>query len=117
MHAWNGISSNSRVPRRHSKMARLSMPDLSVTDAVRVPEDVIFRELNGEAVILNLDSGTYFGLDSVGMRIWQLCEQHASLREVWEAMQREFDAPSDTLRLDLLAFVNELSSKGLLMRW
>jgi Coenzyme PQQ synthesis protein D (PqqD) len=93
-----------------------SVPDLSITDAVRVPEDVIFRELNGEAVILNLDNGTYFGLNSVGMRIWQLCEQHASLREVWEAMQREFDAPGDALQSDLLAFVNELCSKRLLMR-
>ena len=97
-------------------MAALPMPDISLTDAVRVPEDVIFRELNGEAVILNLDKGTYFGLNSVGMRIWQLCERHASLRDVWATMQRAFDAHGDTLRLDLLAFVNELSSKGLLTR-
>jgi hypothetical protein len=97
-------------------MATFPMPDLLITDAVRVPDDVIFRELNGEAVLLNLENGTYFGLNSVGTRIWQLCEQHAFLREVWESMQREFDAPSDTLRLDLLAFVNELSSKGLLTR-
>jgi len=97
-------------------MAALSVPDLSITDAVRIPEGVIFRELNGEAVILNLDNGTYFGLNSVGMRIWQLCEQHASLREVWKAMEREFDAPGDALQLDLLAFVNELFSKRLLTR-
>jgi len=64
-------------------MARSPVPDLSITDAVRIPDDVIFRELNGEAVILNLDNGTYFGLNSVGMRIWQLCEQHGSLRAVW----------------------------------
>ena len=92
------------------------VPDLSITDVVHVPEDVIFRELNGEAVVLNLDNGTYFGLNSVGLRIWQLCEQHGSLREVWEAMQREFDAPGEALQSDLLAFVNELSSKRLLTR-
>ena len=92
------------------------MPDLSITDTVRIPDDVIFRELNGEAVVLNLDNGTYFGLNSVGMRIWQLCEQHGSLLEVWEAMQREFDAPGEALQSDLLAFVNELSSKKLLTR-
>jgi Coenzyme PQQ synthesis protein D (PqqD) len=97
-------------------MGASPVPDLSITDAVCVPEDVIFRELNGEAVILNLHNGTYFGLNSVGMRIWQLCEQHGSLREVWEAMQREFDASGDALQSDLLAFVNELSSKQLLTR-
>jgi coenzyme PQQ synthesis protein D (PqqD) len=97
-------------------MNTFPMPDLSIADAVRVPEDVIFRELNGEAVILNLDNGTYFGLNPVGMRIWQLCEQHGSLRQVWEAMQREFDAPADALQSDLVAFVNELSSRKLLTR-
>jgi len=92
------------------------VPDLSITDAVCVPNDVIFRELNGEAVILDLHKGTYFGLNSVGMRIWQLCEQHGSLRQVWEAMQREFDASGEALQSDLLTFVNQLSAKGLLTR-
>jgi hypothetical protein len=81
---------------------------------VRVPDDVVFRELQGEAVILNLASSSYFGLDPVGTRIWQLCETHGSLRAVWEAMQQEFDAPGEALRSDLLAFIDELLAKGLL---
>ena len=81
---------------------------------VRVPEDVVFRELQGEAVILNLASSTYFGLDAIGTRIWQLCETHGVLRTVLEAMQQEFDAPGERLRSDLLAFVDALAAKGLL---
>ena len=81
--------------------------------SVRIPDEVLFRELQGEAVILNLASSTYFGLDPVGTRIWQLCEVHGSLRSVWQAMQQEFDAPEETLQSDLLAFVDELSAKGL----
>ncbi len=87
---------------------------VALEQAVRIPNDVIFRELQGEAVILNLASSTYFGLDEVGTRIWRLCETHGSLRAVWEAMQQEFDASSETLRTDLLAFVDELLANGLL---
>jgi hypothetical protein len=65
-------------------------------------------------VILNLASSTYFGLDQVGTRVWQLCETHGSLQAVWEAMQQEFDAPREMLRSDLLAFVDELLANGLL---
>ena len=86
----------------------------ALDQVVRVPDDVVFRELQGEAVILNLASSSYFGLDAVGTRIWQLCEAHGSLRVVWEAMQQEFDAPGDALRKDLLAFIDELLAKGLL---
>ncbi len=81
--------------------------------SIHIPEDVVFRELQGEAVILNLESSTYFGLDPVGTRIWLLCETHRSLRAVWEAMQEEFDASGDALQSDLLAFIDELSANGL----
>ncbi|HUK37057.1 MAG TPA: PqqD family protein [Vicinamibacterales bacterium] len=87
---------------------------VALEQSVRIPEDVVFRELQGEAVILNLTSSMYFGLDPVGTRIWQLCETHGSLRAVWDAMQHEFDAPGDRLRSDLLTFVDELLDKGLL---
>ena len=86
----------------------------ALTQIVRVPDDVLFRELQGEAVILNLASSTYFGLDAVGTRIWQLCEAHGSLQAVLDAMQIEFDAPDETLQSDLLVFVDELLSSGLL---
>jgi hypothetical protein len=94
-------------------MVRKHMQD-QLDRAVRVADDVICRELDGEAIVLNLASSMYFGLDQVGTRIWQLCETHGSLRAVWEAMQREFDAPSDRLETDLLTFVDELLAKGLL---
>lgn len=87
---------------------------VALQQAVRIPSDVVFRELQGEAVILNLASSTYFGLDQVGTRIWQLCATHGSLHAVWDAMLHEFDAPGETLQTDLLAFVDELVTKGLL---
>jgi hypothetical protein len=86
----------------------------SLDQSIRIPEDVVFRELQGEAVILNLASSMYFGLDPIGTRIWQLLETHRSLRAVWEAMQQEFDAPGDALQSDLLTLVDELSKNGLL---
>ena len=68
---------------------------LSLDATVRVPDDVVFRELDGEAVVLNLESGMYFGLDEVGTRIWRLVEEHRSLRPALEALEVEFDAASD----------------------
>ena len=92
-----------------------SLPsDISIDAAVRIADDAVFRELDGEAVVLNLQSGIYFGLDAVGTRIWQLCQEHGSLRSVWAALRDEFDASPDDLRADLLAFVTELAEKELI---
>ncbi len=86
---------------------------LSLDATVRVPDDVVFRELDGEAVVLNLESGMYFGLDEVGTRIWQLVEEHRSLRRALDALIAEFDASDSQLERDLLRFVEQLCAKGL----
>src|SRR4029078_1728097 len=77
-------------------------------------EDVVSRELDGEAVILNLESGTYFGLDPVGTRIWSLLQKNASLREAFETLQQEYEVAPNRLEGDLLRLVKELHTNGLL---
>lgn len=87
--------------------------ELSLRDSIEVAPDIVFRELDGEAVILNLESGIYFGLDQVGTRIWQLIQEHGALQKVFETMCDEFDVGSDALENDLLELVAELCAKGL----
>jgi hypothetical protein len=89
------------------------MPQLSLDSAIRVHDEVVFRELDGEAVILNLETGVYFGLNRVGTRIWQLIEEHGELRRVLGAMQAEYNAASDVLERDLLRLTGELVDIGL----
>ena len=84
--------------------------------AFRIPYEVIFRKLDGEAVVLNLDTGIYFGLDAVGTRIWRLLEERKPLKAVLDTLIDEYEAPPDRLQRDLLAFVERLDDKGLLSR-
>jgi hypothetical protein len=91
------------------------MPNVSLHTVLRVSNDVVFRELDGEAVILNLVTGIYFGLDHVGTRMWQLVEQHGQLDVVLERLRDEFDAPAQTLEEDLVRLTSQLIDKGLLV--
>jgi len=80
---------------------------------VVVPETAIFRDVEGEAVLLNLDTGIYFGLNEVGTRMWRLMEQHGQLDAVRDAIVREFDVNASTAERDILALVAALREKGL----
>jgi Coenzyme PQQ synthesis protein D (PqqD) len=88
--------------------------DLSLDSSLKVSDDVVFRELDGEGVLLNLASGIYFGLDATGMRMWQLIDQHGRLGAVLTALCEEYEAPREALERDLLGLAVELSGKGLL---
>jgi Coenzyme PQQ synthesis protein D (PqqD) len=86
---------------------------ISLAQSASIAPDVIFRLLDGEAVLLNLKTGTYFGLDQVGTRAWELILEHQSLERVHSALLEEYDVDPDRLAEDLLTLVNEFSAKGL----
>ena len=81
----------------------------------RVSENVLFERVAGEFVLLDLDSGEYYGLDGVGSRILELVQYHSSLEEVMDVMLREYEVDEDRLRGDLEGFVARLVSKGFLV--
>src|SRR5262245_19054128 len=91
------------------------MSNVSLATALRVSDDVVFRELDGEAVLLNLVSGIYFGLDQIGTRMWCLIEQHGQLDGVVRVLRDEYDAPAETLEQDLVNLTSQLLDKGLLV--
>ncbi len=89
--------------------------DSEMTGRLRVSDDVVFRELDGESVLLNLDSGTYFGLDEVGTRFWQLIEQDERVDVALATLEQEYDVPVDVLRADVERLVSALVGKGLMV--
>jgi hypothetical protein len=87
----------------------------TLADRVSVSPDVLFQEVGGEAVLLDLKSESYFGLDDVGMRIWQLLQEQGSLCAVFDRMLAEYDVEPARLEADLLKHVGELADAGLVI--
>ena len=86
---------------------------ISFSDRVRVPDDVLISRLQEESVILNLDSERYFGLDDVGTRMLSVLSTSASIEAAYESLLAEYDVDGQVLRQDLLALVESLLQKGI----
>lgn len=83
-------------------------------DSVLTPSDqVLFQEVGGEAVLLDLASEQYFGLDPVGTRIWALLDGKAPLGAVHAQLCSEYDAVPARIGDDLLALASRLLDAGL----
>ena len=89
------------------------MSQLSMDTSFVVPEEVIFRELDGEAIILNLATGIYFGLDEVGTRLWAIVAESGTLRRAADVMVGEYAIDRATLEVDLLELAGQLVERGL----
>ena len=86
---------------------------MNLSDNVTIPPQVMARLVGDETVILDLASGTYYGLDPVGARIWQLMAEGKTLATVCEILLDEFDVTRETLERDVLHLTQEFSAKGL----
>ena len=87
---------------------------MNLEDKVSIPAQVMAREVGGETVILNLESGIYFGLDAVGARIWQLLCEHKTLNEVCDAIVEMYDVTREDIERDLLSLVEALRAQKLI---
>ncbi len=84
-----------------------------VQRSLAVNSSVVSAQLDGEAVLLNVDSGVYFGLDSVGTRIWELLSVGAGEAEIFDRLLDEYQVDAQQLHRDLAGFLDVLVSKSL----
>lgn len=89
------------------------MPHITLAHHAEPNDDVLFQEVGGEAVLLNLGSESYFGLNEVGTRIWALISEDSLLQRTYDQLCDEYDADPAQLQLDLLTLVDEMAKAGL----
>lgn len=88
-------------------------PDPGPTGRLAISGDVLMREVDGEAVLLNLATEAYFGLDEVGTRMWYALTEGGSLDVAFERLAAEFEVEPARLEADLRGLLQRLLSLGL----
>jgi hypothetical protein len=76
--------------------------------------EVISRVIDGEAILLDLSSGRYLGLNDVATRVWALLEEGPTFGAIREALLSEFDVAPDVLEGDLDRLFADMLSRGLI---
>jgi hypothetical protein len=85
-----------------------SSPSISKNSIVVASPDQVSSDLSGESVILNLKSGTYFGLNEVGSCIWQLIQEPKTVSDVCESILAEYDVDAQTCETEVQALLVDL---------
>jgi len=86
---------------------------MKLNEAATRREDVVAREVGDETMLLDLATGTYYGLNAVGGRFWQLLEEGKTPAQARDALLEEFEVEPPVLDRDLEALLADLADKGL----
>lgn len=76
---------------------------------------VLFQEIEGETVLLDMERDHIYSLDRVGTCVWKLLVEHGDVDALVSAMLKEFDVDEATLRRDIADLLDQLQAEGLVV--
>lgn len=86
---------------------------MNLDQKITFADTVFAQEVDGEMVLLDMNSENYFGLDEVGTSIWQSIQENTDLSEVFKSLLAQYDVVEEVLENDLKVFVEKLQEHGL----
>jgi hypothetical protein len=87
---------------------------LSADTRIVLSTEQVSCDLGGEAAIVNLKNGVYYGLDPVGARVWNLLRTPMTVAQLLDALLCVYEVERRTLESDVRRFVNQLAEQGLI---
>ncbi|MBI5247975.1 MAG: PqqD family protein [Desulfomonile tiedjei] len=110
-HACGVDCSTESLLKSTSESPKQIIFEMSTVAAVK---DQVSRDLDGEAAILNLNTGIYYGLNSVGARIWELLSEPKPVSQILETLLQEYDVDTERCQSDLMRLLEDLAEAGLI---
>ena len=83
------------------------------TDRFKISNEVLSQEVNGETVLLDLEGESYFGLNEVGTRIWQLLKSEQTVGDALSTLADEYNVSREQLESDVSELLDKLTEAGL----
>lgn len=80
---------------------------------IRRRPDLITADVDGESIVLNSVTGTFYQLNASAARIWQLVENPQTLAAMVAHLTERFDVTAEQCRVDVLELIESLQGRGL----
>jgi hypothetical protein len=78
-------------------------------------ETVVSQVIDGEAILIDLESGVYYSMDEVGATLWSLIEAQCRLEDVVSEITARYDAPRERVEADVLRVVADFVRENLVV--
>jgi hypothetical protein len=81
----------------------------------RRQEQIIVQKGSKDMFLFNMDDGSYYALNEVGNRVWELCDGTHGVAQLVCMLAKEYNAPAKTIETDILELLEDLRSKNLIV--
>lgn len=92
----------------------MSVSTFTGTEKLQRADDLLGAAVGDELLMMSIEKGSYFSLNAVGTRIWELLESPITFDELVARLTAEYDVPADTCRQEVEKFLAALRERGML---
>lgn len=78
-------------------------------------KDLHEADIDDEKVMMNIDKGKYYGLNSVGTRIWEIVSEPKTIDEIVEILLSEYEVSLEECRQAVIKFISRLQDEGMIL--
>jgi hypothetical protein len=91
------------------------MSELNPTCVISKKNELLSSEIDGEVVMMNIETGKYIGMNSVGSEIWKILEKEPiSISQISERLSKVFKVEASTCEKEVLNFCNRMLNEKLI---
>jgi hypothetical protein len=90
---------------------------ISCESRLRRQEQIVVQKGSNEVLLFNMDDGSYYALNEVGNRIWELCDGTHGVAQLVSVLAKEYDAPAKIIEMDVMEVLEELKGKNLIVEY
>jgi hypothetical protein len=87
---------------------------ITIDSIVNAAPEFVATEINGEVVILNLKDSLYYGLNSVGSRIWALVQEPCAVNQIEDILLTEYDVNPEVCHQEVVTLLTDMLKRGLI---
>jgi len=84
------------------------MMAISLDTLVKRSPELVHSDMDGETVMMSIEQSEYYGLDSIGTRIWDLIEEEMNVRDICSALIAEYDVSELQCQQDVIKFLQDM---------
>lgn len=81
---------------------------------IRRNEDLLSSDIDGEIVMMSIENGSYYGVNPIGSRIWDIVRNPVKVSDIISVLLKEYDVSKDICENDVLTFLNTLYNEHII---
>ena len=90
------------------------MSEIKLNTRLRLNQELLQSEIDGETIMMSIDNGEYYGLNSVASRIWEILKTEPLFSELLDTLTSEYDIDKNQCKTETLEFLNKLVTTKLI---